>query len=66
MSGPGRVWYNYKVDAICFEPETDKDYDRLQELLEDLREAGYGDRLERTAAGFSHIWKFELKGSDGL
>jgi len=45
MSGCGHTWFT--KGYICFEPETDKDWDRLEELLEELRNGGFGHRIEK-------------------
>jgi hypothetical protein len=64
MSGCGYTWYAKKSKAIAFEPETDKDLDRLEALLEELREAGFGDRIvdkQSDNTGWP-MWYIKLEG----
>lgn len=51
MSGCGVTYYSAKRKAICFEPETDKDLDRLKDLLRELREDGQENRIIRLEYG---------------
>lgn len=47
MSGCGTTWFSAKRNAICFEPETDKDLDRLEILLEELKQANQDWRVQK-------------------
>ena len=47
MSGCGDTWFSKKGNAICFEPVTDKDLDRLEELLQELKSGGYEHRITK-------------------
>ena len=61
MSGCGLTWYSKKRNAICFEPETDKDLDRLEEMLEELREAGHKNKITKVESSiWSPVWQISL------
>ena len=66
MSGCGYTYIDKMRNAICFEPETDKDLDRLEELLEELKQAGYERRISKMELGFSGaVWLIALEDSKG-
>ena len=48
MYGYISVFYNGR---LRFEPETDKDWDRLEQLLDSIREAGWGHRIKECKKG---------------